>query len=1106
MACRGREPFWIPAFFCVLIFMLAAAPASAQERVRVTAQDMKQYGRIVLTFPERYDLPPYKLLSDNGVLAVEFEKPVKLELPDISGSLLNYVTVARVDPDHKGFRVGLKGAFRINKIEAGERLFLDILPESWRGILPGLPRDVIAELSARAQDAAVAAERKRKAEIVADEHPKVDLRVGRHATFTRLEFEWDRNVEAKFDFTAPEGKLSFSLPMAIDLYPIKSQMPPELLKIENGVNIDGNTLTLTTAEGVVPRFYEETPRHYVIDIDSANPSSTGDVDIASLLPDKPKEMADATVIAEDSAVSDGTPVPTTEQVSLTPTVKAVGATVRVTFPFENDTAAAVFRRDNVLWMVFDTSARIDPPAKDSGLDAVASGFDVVSAGNTEIVRMTLATERLATLASEGRAWVLSLGDVLLAPSEPMTLERRQDEGGVFTMVANLEKPGKVHQLRDPQVGDVLDVVTAYPPSRQMVRTLDYVDFSALKSVHGLVVRPTHDDVAVTIAKNEATISAPGGLILSAPQQAHAADAHRDARQRAGFIDLNPYVEVDQAALDMRIERGLDTASKAERGQLDPARLNLAKLYLANRLPQEAIGVLTVMQGDLTDKQLEPDVQLAMAAADVSAFRFKDALSLLKTDDMSGRVDALMWRAMAKAESHDFKGAHQDFLAAEPVIGSYPGWVQAKFLLAGSESGLESGDREMASRFLGQVDTALLTKEQLLKYQILTARIDELGGRDDEALDLYGQVIAADNRPTKAEAIYRTIVLLDKMGRLDPLRASETLASEAMVWRGDDLEANMLKLLAELYFRAHDFRSAFDTVHKAALAHPESKAIDTLLAEASQVFSDLYLNGQADGMAPVEALTLYYDYRDFTPAGARGDEMIRNLARRLIKVDLLDQAADLLDYQIQNRLQGAAKAQVAADLAIIQIANRKPQAALKALNDSRVAGLPPAVERQRRILEARALVDAGREDLALDLLSSMDGRDADLLRVDAHWAAKRYDDAAEILERLYSSDQYEGQLSPPARTNIVRAAVGFVLAKDRIGLTRLRSKFGDRMSKTPEWPMFDFVTSAVSADSLQFREVAQQVANVDSLDAFLKSYRDVYEGDGALTPKASSKGG
>ena len=64
------------------------------------------------------------------------------------------------------------------------------------------------------------------------------------------------------------------------------------------------------------------------------------------------------------------------------------------------------------------------------------------------------------------------------------------------------------------------------------------------------------------------------------------------------------------------------------------------------------------------------------------------------------------------------------------------------------------------------------------------------------------------------------------------------------------------------------------------------------------------------MPAIDALSLFYDFRDLTPIGRRGDEMIRKLADRLVSVDLLDQAAELLQHQVDNRLQGAARAQVA----------------------------------------------------------------------------------------------------------------------------------------------------------------------------------------------------
>lgn len=150
-----------------------------------------------------------------------------------------------------------------------------------------------------------------------------------------------------------------------------------------------------------------------------------------------------------------------------------------------------------------------------------------------------------------------------------------------------------------------------------------------------------------------------------------------------------------------------------------------------------------------------------------------------------------------------------------------------------------------------------------------------------------------------------------------------------------------------------------------------------------------------------------------------------------------------------------------------------------------------------------MIDGGRNQLGLDLIRDLDGRDVTLLRIDAHWKARRYNQAAEMIEALYSDSATKSALSQPARMGVIRAGVGFVLANDKLGLSRLRSKFGDAMVTSPEWPMFDLVTSNIKVTSLEFKTVASQVSGVDEINSFLASYRETYGADGALAPIVAS---
>jgi hypothetical protein len=1085
----------------LLAFGFSTSAVLAQDRAQLLATQEDGYGRLVLTFPDRLDLPEHTVRSDNGVVSVEFSEQVSVALPDVAATLPRYVSVARVDPDGEGLRVALRTDLNFNAIAAGERLFIDLLPPDWQGVPPGLPQEVIDELAERARLAAIEAERERKARGALDLDPEATLRIGRNPTFTRIQFDWTVPTAANYVQDAELGLLAFEWPVDIDLRALEVDLPEQILAVESEVTVDGALVHLELAEGVTPRFYAVSPTQAVLDIDGPD-SRPPQISVASLAAqaDARAEAALADAAPSDPIVDALRAEPSAP---ILPFVTTVGSTVRVVFPFETDVASAVFQRGDTVWMLFDTAIGIKVPDDITALETIADGIDVMSSGDAQVVRIHLSQERLATLGSEGRAWVLSLGDMLLSPTEPITLERRLDTQGAFEITADMRHPVRVHQFLDPVVGDMLEIVTAYPPARGVTRPFSFVDFTALRSVHGLVVKPRHDGVAVGIDGQLAVMKAENGLILSADRGSR--DLSEDGTTaRTSFVDLAALTAADPGAFNEATQTLAAAAAEAEGADRDIARLDLAQHYLANGYSYEAIGVLGLVGEDLQSDAVSRRLWLSRAIANTLAHRPEDALQALTSPLLLDEIDALVWRTMARAEAHDYQGARRDALQAFPVIESYPAWVQSGFLLAGARAAVETGDPMLGRELLSEIDFGMLTVDENSLFHLLTGRIEELEGSPDSALVTYGNVIAADVRPTRAEAVLRTLAILKAAGTLDLAKATETLAAEAMLWRGGPLEAEMQAMLAELYFDDGKYRDGFETVRLVAARATDGDGPLALQDRAQETFADLFLNGRADALPPIEALGLYYDYRELTPPGTRGDEMIRNLAQRLVSVDLLGQAAELLHYQVENRLTGAARAQIAADLAVIYLADHQADQALTLLNETRLPNLSASLTRQRRVLEARALIDVGRDELGLDMLREMSGRDVDLLRIEASWKAGRYAEAGAMLEAMHAGDP-DGTLQEIDRMGIVKAAVGYVLANDAFGLTRLRQKYGERLVTTPQWALFDFVTSPVEPTSLEFRKVARDVAGKDSLDAFLMAYRQTYQGSGALTPLQGTSG-
>ena len=1092
------------AFASILLaLVLSVLPAIAADKAQLIATEEQGFGRLILSFPGRLDLPEYKVRYDNNVLAIEFTDPISVPLPDISSSMPGYATIARTDPDDRGIRIGLRNSVTVNRMEAGEQLYIDLLPTGWQGLPPSLPEAVVAELADRAKRAAEVAEQQRKAAEAEALQPVATLRVGRNPTFFRVQFDWTAETKARFRVGAEGADITFDWPVSIDLYDLKSDLPPQIKGVTNVVGASGSQVKFALAEGVVPRFYEQSPTQFVIDVDLVPEEG-----IAAAL--KVEEAAEQ--LARDAAAQQraagaaaggeqGQKSPAgSASTQIVPEASVVGKTVRVAFPFDQDTPAAVFRRGDTVWMVFDSPQSIAPPQQSDALDSVARKFDVVSSGQTRIVRMDLATDRLATLGSEGRSWVLSLGDVLLGATEPLVFKRERGEGGELDMRADLARPGGVHVLHDPDAGDTLSIVTILPPARGIVRDMKYVDFDALRSAHGLVIRPRNETLAVNIEGDEAVITAEGGLTLSDSDAARVFDGGNQAATRASYLDLQFWREEDPSALARRTGELMSRAATGEGRIRDIARLDLATLYVANELSYEALGVLRILSSTLSEEELRKKTRLVSAIASTLAGRPRDAIAVLSSGSFPEETDALLWRAMARVDAEDYTGARLDAIAGQQAVSAYPNWVRNRFHLAALRAAVETRDLKFSLDLISAVDFATLSPEDVSRFQLMRGRVAELEGKPEDALDAYGLVVAAEFRPSRAEAVYRTLVVLDQTQRIELGKAAETLAAEAMMWRGNRLESDMRSLLADLYFRNKEYRQGFETVRIAAASFPDSAVTDRLLESAQLRFEDLFLNGTADALDDLAALALYYDYRDLTPPGAKGDEMIRNLARRLVRIDLLQQAGDLLQYQVDKRLTGVGRAQVAADLAIIRIANRDPESALRVLNATRIPQLPPTLERQRRVLEARALIDAGRQDLALDLVSRLTGRDIDLLRIDGYWKTRNYRMAAELLEMIHTPDRADVVMTRTDRGGVLKAAVGFVLAGDALGLSRLRSKFSGLMSNSAEWPMFEYVTRDVEAQSNEFKAIAREVAAIDALDAFLRSYRTLYPAHSELMPQ------
>jgi predicted negative regulator of RcsB-dependent stress response len=264
------------------------------------------------------------------------------------------------------------------------------------------------------------------------------------------------------------------------------------------------------------------------------------------------------------------------------------------------------------------------------------------------------------------------------------------------------------------------------------------------------------------------------------------------------------------------------------------------------------------------------------------------------------------------------------------------------------------------------------------------------------------------------------------------------------------------------------------------------------ADLSKAFQDLFLRGGADGLPPIQALGLFLDYKDLTPIGADGDMMVRKLARRLVDVDLLDQAAQLLKYQADNRLDGVARASVDTDLAMIQLMNRQPEAALDAINGSRTTLLPKDMAERRRVLQARALAALGRNDDALELLDRDNSPDALEARGEIAWRQRDWPKAGAILEgRLGDRWKSAAPLTVEEQAILLRAGIAYSLADDNAGLARLRSHYTSLADAAPNPNALKVALAGVGAGPYTATDYVRAISDSDAFAGWVTAMKARY---------------
>ncbi len=1210
------------AFLGCLLIGLGAASVARAEPVRgeATFSAAGGYARLVIKLAE--DVPS-EVTTAGSILIIRFERPVDVPIDKVPEGAPDYVNSARRDPDGGAIRLSLARRVTVNTMNAGERTFIDLLPEGWKGAPPSLPMDVVKELSERAR-AAERALRAQRAVAESKKRPPIRVRASVQPTFVRFVFEMPDGLGVSSVLNEQKLTLVFNAALNLDLADARVAAPPNVASIKQKTDIDQTTVEIALiGDADVHSFRDD--KNYVVDVaftpDKSKAAPTADlshapaptahapqpaapkakeaqapreivpptseaiareakIDIkpesrqetkqeakqqskaepqtapnpaeapkpaaaetahaaevsksapaaaeavqpvaAETVKDAPKEAVKQAIKegpgealkseAPKEAAKDAVRPPAPAQTA-PPKAPVPGALVdarrdsdglRVTFPLQVSTPAAAFRRGDTVWLLFDSDKPIDYEAIRAKGGAMIGEVSRVALEKGQAVRIRLNRPLVYSLSSEENGketnWLLTLADKLQASPLPLMMVRNITDPALATIAIPFANPGALHKLTDPDAGDTLFVVTAPRPVRGFIKRQDLVDLSLLESAHGIAIRPNSDEVGVEVGLDKVILGKKGGLTLS-PVDVSAERAPTAVRP---VFNVEEWRKGQSENFTARQQALVAAIASVEPAQRSLPRLDLAHFYMSRGMYHEAKAVTDVMLADPQNKE-ESSALIMHAISSILIGRPAQGLKDLASPVIGNSHDSQLWKALAYARQGKWSDAREKFKNVEFAIASLPLDIQRIVTMDAMRASLEVKDYAGASKRRAELEVVGVPADIKPSFAVLRGRLAEALGHDKDALDDYKLALTSNDRQAAAEAKQLEVALKqrrDEIGKDEALRDLETLA---MIWRGDTIEVKTLQMLARMYADTGRYAEALGAARTATKLQPNADASRQAQDLASELFTQVFLGPKGDDLPPIEALAMFFEFRELTPIGRRGDELIRRLAERLAAVDLLDQAAELLQYQVDHRLEGAARAQVAARLAMVYLANRKPDLAISALRASRISDLSGELRTQRLLLEARAQSDVGRHDLALDIVSNVAGREAIRLRSDIFWAARRWRESAEQIE-LYYGERWRDfkPLNSVEKSDVIRAAVGYALADDSLGVARFREKYAPLMSESADRLAFDIASKPAAASSAEFAEIAKLAASVDTLDGFLREMKARFPDATARAPQAKDE--
>ena len=1054
--------------------------------IRVRAGQHADYTRLVFDWPSKVS---YQFKQDGGIATLTFARAASFNLKALQSRPLQFIGGARagVRGESSTVTLSVPSTSKLRHFPSGPKVVLDVRRPSGSekaGPLPPPSESKETKTAAKAPEVPV-------------EKPK---------------------ASPKGDETAKDAKSSVSGQPARKTENPKTEKP-KTAQIERTA-VAGTVKTAAQAQTTAkaPSGDTVTPATAAKGAADSTPGSPTRLTPAPAPPSGAGTKAAPGAGPSGAAKTSLPPLPPApSQVSVVSPAKSSGPpadAVTLRFDWNEPVGAAIFRRAGTLWVAFDKPTAIDVAQLREAGGNIIKGIEQMGTNQATVLRLSTVKGINPSVRRDGLAWLLDFRKQPINAPTPLTVKAQPDSPVGARLFVPAPEPGKPIGITDPEIGDNLVIVPLIPLGQGIGLEYVYPQVRFLPTSQGIVVKPRIDDIRVRPLREGVEVTSAGELKISAVSAE--AEANRELatmKPLSRILDLHPWQVNNINSFLPRKYELLYAVSRSKGAKREAARLDLVRFYLSNGFNAEALAVLREAARDRAGIEEDPEYRMLRGASKFMLGRYIEADKDFVHDELKWIDEAAFWRASIRAAIGDITTAAPVLKRTGQIIRPYPKALKVPLGQLVADAALKIGDIKQARHFIEILRLDDLSPEEVSLLDFEEGRAMELSGDFDAAVAKWETVRDGNHKPSSHKAVIARMELLLKRKQMSRTEAIQDLEKIRFGWRGDDFEFNLLRRLGTLYIEEGLYRRGLDRLRQAATYFRTHEEAPQVTLQMSDAFTNLYLEDAADVMPPVTAIALYDEFKELTPAGAQGDEMIRKLADRLVGVDLLERTIQLLNSQVRYRLQGVEKARVGAQLTLVHILARQYTEAMKVLDETEMTGMPEALSSQRRHLRAKILMAMKQREAALGVLKDDKSRDAELLRTEVFWNTRNWSKASQSLRNLIKETGAKPgqQLNDTQMAYVLNYAIALTLSGNERALERARKDFSASMGKSRLKDAFRLITATTSLGLLDPGMVSARVKEAENFQTFMTAYRERLKKEnlsdlvpGAAPPKPASK--